>query len=113
MTISRRSLLLAFVCALPVSAVAFSASVAAEPKVHRVVIENMRFGAMPAGIKKGDVILWVNRDPVPHTATARDESFDVNLPAGTSRRMRVDAPGRRRIYCRFHPAMIAVLEVSA
>ena len=82
---------------------------AAEPKVHRLVMDKMRFAPMPQGIRAGDVILWINRDIVPHTATARDRSFDVDLPAGQSRRMKVTRAGSFAFYCRYHPGMKGVL----
>jgi len=85
---------------------------AAEPRVHTVVMASMRFGAMPAGISPGDVILWVNRDMVPHSATARDGSFDVVLAAHQSRRMRVTRAGTFAVYCRYHPGMRATLAVA-
>ena len=85
---------------------------AAQPRVHTVVMANMRFGAVPAGIKAGDVIVWVNRDIVPHTATARDGSFNVVLPARQSRRMTVRRAGSLAFYCRYHPGMAGSLSVS-
>ena len=95
---------------LPLALVASgSAPEAAGPGVHVVAMANMRFGPVPAGIKAGDVILWVNRDMVPHTATARDGSFDIELQARQSRRMRVTRAGTFAVYCRFHPAMRATL----
>ena len=53
---------------------------AAAPKVYTVVIDKMKFGPVPAGIRVGDTILWVNRDFLKHSATARDKSFNVELP---------------------------------
>ena len=89
----------------------FSAE-AAQPRVHIVAMANMRFGPVPAGIRRGDVIVWVNRDMVPHTATARDGSFDVNLPARQSRRMTVSRAGTMAFYCRYHPGMRGTLVAS-
>src|SRR3546814_8315313 len=54
------------------------------PRVHKVVIDKMKFGPVPAGIRAGDTILWINRDMFRHTATARDKSFNIDLPAGKS-----------------------------
>ena len=90
-------------------ALAGSDRASAEPRAHVVVMQNMRFGPIPAGIKAGDTILWVNRDVVPHTVTARDRSFDLILAAGRSGRTVVRAPGTIAFYCRYHPAMRSVL----
>ena len=47
---------------------------AAAPRTHVVVIDQMKFGPVPAGIRPGDTILWVNRDTFRHTSTARNGS---------------------------------------
>lgn len=49
---------------------------------YTVVIDKMQFGAVPAGLRVGDSILWVNRDLFRDTATAADRSFDIDLPPG-------------------------------
>lgn len=82
------------------------------PGEHRIGMARMRFGAVPGGIKAGDAIIWVNGDLVPHTATARDGSFDVVLPARQSRRMVVRRAGNFAFYCRYHPGMRGVLAVG-
>ena len=106
---------MAFVAAmlsLPMMAPGSDAGAAAEPQVHTVVMSSMRFGAIPADIKAGDVIHWVNRDMVPHSATARDGSFDVVLAANQSRRMRMNRVGTFAVYCRYHPGMRATVAVA-
>lgn len=85
----------------------------ARPAEHIVVITGMRFGAAPANVKAGDTIVWVNRDVVPHTASARDRSFDVTLQPGQSARVTVRRAGTVAFYCRFHPAMQGLLRVAA
>jgi plastocyanin len=67
---------------------------------------------VPAGVKAGDTVIWVNRDMVPHTATARDGSFDVVLAGRQSRQMRVTRSGTFAVYCRYHPAMRITLAVA-
>lgn len=78
---------------------------AAGPRTHRIEMQNMRFGPVPANIKAGDTIVWVNRDLVPHTATARDRSFDVVVPSRSSATMIVRRVGTIPFYCRYHPGM--------
>jgi plastocyanin len=97
---------------LPLLAAGSSADAAAEPRVHTIAMASMRFGAVPPGIRAGDVIIWVNRDMVPHTATARDGSFDVVLAAHQSRRMRVTRAGSFAVYCRYHPGMRTALVIA-
>jgi plastocyanin len=84
----------------------------AAPRVHTIVMEKMKFGPMPAGIRAGDTILWVNRDIVRHTATARNGSFNVDLPARTSGRTLVRKAGTIEVFCKYHPGMKARLAVG-
>lgn len=81
------------------------------PKVYSVVIDKMKFGAVPAGARVGDTILWVNKDMFRHTATARDGSFNVDLPPGKSGRTLLKRAGPIAFYCIFHPGMTGALTV--
>jgi len=82
------------------------------PRTHVVVIDQMRFGAVPADLKVGDVLRWENRDLYRHSATARDKSFDVDLPAGASRTMVLHKAGGFAFYCKYHPGMTGTLAVG-
>lgn len=85
---------------------------AAAPAEHVVTVGKMSFGPAPALLVVGDVIVWTNKDPVRHTATARDGSFDIDLPPGTEGRLTLQTPGEIEVYCRFHPGMKLTLTVS-
>jgi plastocyanin len=79
---------------------------------YTVVIEKLKFGPLPAELRVGDVIVWQNKDLFRHTATARDDSFDVDLPAGAEVRMILAHAGTFDFFCRFHPGMTGTLVVS-
>jgi plastocyanin len=81
----------------------------AAPTVHTVVIDKMKFGPLPPHLRSGDVILWVNRDIFRHTATARDGSFNLDLPAKASGRTMVKRKGAIPFFCKYHPGMKGVL----
>jgi plastocyanin len=85
----------------------------AAPKVYTVTIQQMAFGALPAGLRVGDVIEWVNNDIFVHSATARDKSFDLELKPKAHARMVVKKAGRFAFYCRYHPGMTGTLVVAA
>ena len=85
---------------------------AAAPRTHVVIIDKMKFGATPVGVKAGDTIVWDNRDLFRHTATARNGDFSVDLPAGSRGKAVVRTPGTIAFTCRFHPGMRGVLRVS-
>ena len=84
----------------------------AAPQTHVVVIERMKFGAMPAGVRIGDRVNWVNKDLFRHTATAKGGGFDVDLPPGASKSMIVRQAGALSVNCRYHPGMRATLKVA-
>ena len=76
-----------------------------------IAIAKMKFGPAPAELKIGDVIVWRNDDIFRHTATARDKSFDIDLPPKAEVRMTISKAGMVDYYCRFHPAMMGKLDV--
>ena len=84
----------------------------AAPQTHVVVIEKMKFGALPADVKAGDTIIWDNRDMFKHTATAKDGSFNVDLPAGAKGKTVVRKAGGIAFMCKYHPGMRGVLKVA-
>ena len=104
-----RGLLLALVAAL---LLVTPQAVAAAPQTHVVVIDKMKFGVLPAKVKAGDTILWVNKDMFRHTATASDGSFAIDLPAGASGKTVIGKAGAHPFLCKYHPGMRGVLQVS-
>jgi len=90
---------------------------AAEPVVAAGVVHvDMKgIGFTPAKIsaKVGDIVEWTNRDFVVHSATARDNSFDVNVTASKSGRTVIKKAGKIAYYCRYHPNMTAEIDVVA
>ena len=84
---------------------------------RRVVIEIRSFKFVPPApvIRRGDVIVWINKDIVPHSATANDDSWDTGqIEAGKQVEMVALGTMFGRYYCKFHPAMTARLaEIGA
>lgn len=97
-----------------IAAFATSVPSAAAPAGHQYVvsISNMAYGSIPSGLKVGDSIVWVNKDSVPHTVTARDHSFDLRIGPGQRGRLNLTKTGTYQIYCIFHPPMRATLTVG-
>jgi plastocyanin len=77
-----------------------------------VVIKDMAFAALPAGLHVGDTIVWRNEDIFRHTATARDQSFDVDLEPGAEGKIELKTAGDIAFFCRFHPGMTGTLAVA-
>ena len=79
---------------------------------YTVVMSNMDYGALPPNLKVGDTVVWVNKDTVLHSATARDHSFDIRLNPGQSARLMVSKSGKIPFICQFHPIMRGTLTVA-
>ena len=77
-----------------------------------VKITDMNFSPTTVSAKVGDTIEWVNDDFIDHTATANDESFDLNLPVGKSGRLALTRAGDIAYFCRFHPNMTGTINVE-
>jgi len=61
----------------------------------------------------GATVTWTNYDTAPHTATAKDGSWDTGtLTNGDTKTLTFDKAGDYAYYCRFHPNMVARLTVK-
>ena len=97
----RHSLAGAFALALSFTAPAFAAD-------HAVDIQGMKFSAPALEVAVGDTVTFTNRDGAPHTATARDGSFDTGrLSQGQSASVTISAAGTFDYFCAVHPSMKA------
>ena len=68
-------------------------------------IQNFTFPAQTE-IAVGTTVTWTNRDPVTHTVTATDETFDSGmLSAGKSFSHAFDEEGTFDYTCMIHPVM--------
>lgn len=68
-------------------------------KAHVIEIRDFVFSPLSVEVKTGDTITWKNFDIVPHTATAKDSSWD-------SGSLKLD------YFCIFHPMMEASLTLE-
>ena len=85
----------------------------AAPTIHTVVVAGMKFSPETLAVKRGDTVIWVNKDFFPHTATARDGSFD-SKEFGTNITWTyvADKAGTFPYICLLHPTMKATLIVK-
>lgn len=88
-------------------------AVSSEPVTHTVTLENVRFNPDQLTVKRGDRVVWVNKDLFPHTVTADGKAFDSgNIPVETSWTYLAAAPGRYTYTCTYHPGMKGTLIVQ-
>jgi plastocyanin len=80
---------------------------------HTVVIADMKFVPETLTVNPGDTVVWVNKDFFPHTATARDRSFDSGeIAANGSWKYVAARKGTFSYICTLHPTMKAILIVK-
>ena len=84
-----------------------------KPRTHTVVIEATAFTPQRLTVAAGDTVVWVNKDPFPHTATGEGKAFDSGtIEAGKSWKHAVRSKGRIEYVCAFHPTMTGILTVE-
>jgi len=87
--------------------------VSAAPAVHTVTIDGFEFHPPTLAVNRGDVVVWRNQDPVPHTATAKEAGLDSSeIAANASFRFSAARAGRFEYVCTLHPTMKGVLIVN-
>lgn len=81
-------------------------AVSSESATHTVIIENMRFSPDELTVKRGDRVVWVNKDLFPHTVTADGKAFDSgSIAVDASWSYVTNQPGDYAYLCTFHPTM--------
>ncbi|VVE22277.1 Amicyanin [Pandoraea cepalis] len=94
-------------------AVGSAQTVCAEPAVHTVTIDSMQYSPPTLTVKVGETVVWVNRDPFPHTVTAQTGDFDSKgIAPGESWQFKPTKKGKFPYFCRFHPTMKGTLRVE-
>ena len=94
--------------AASMSARAVAGGSATAPAGRRHVVEVRGFAFHPAVVEAaaGDTVVWVNRDVVPHTATAHGSEWDTgDIAAGASAVRVVSTGDVAEYFCLYHPSM--------
>jgi plastocyanin len=83
-----------------------------KPVVHTVTIDATTYRPKTVTVHAGDSIVWVNKDLLKHTATAKNGAFDSgDIPAGGSWKYTVKGDGLVAYGCTYHPTMKGTLRV--
>jgi plastocyanin len=90
-----------------------AAAGAANPATHTVTIEGTAFATANLTVNAGDSIVWVNKDPYPHTATSKAAGFDSrDIAPDTSWSYTAKTKGDFAYVCAIHPSMKGTLHVK-
>ena len=98
---------------LACSLIAGAATCKAPPSTHTVPIDGLAFQPPALTVKVGDSIVWINKDLVPHTATAASGTFDSGkIEAQNSWKYTIRTSGRFSYACAYHPTMTGLVAVK-
>lgn len=106
----------ALMSAILLSSHSIDAYAGAEPGKHRIEIIKGQFVPNTLTIQRGDSVEWINRDFIPHTATANDAQGAVvwdtgNLNKGESMGITFSSAGTQDYICLYHPSMTAEITI--
>jgi plastocyanin len=85
---------------------------AGKPATHTVVMEGVKFTPEMLTVRRGDTVVWVNKDPFPHTVTAKGAFDSRSIAAGESWKYTPRKAGEHAYICTFHPNMKGTLRVT-
>ncbi len=95
--------------------VAAAQMAATEPAAQRHVVEihKLEFRPRELTVAPGDTVVWINRDLVPHTVTAGDETWDSETIDANQEWQIVVRDGLSEDYlCLYHPTMTGRLRIA-
>ena len=78
-----------------------------------VIIESTKFEPATLRVRRGDTVVWINKDPFPHTATGTPGTFDSrNIGPDRSWKYVPKKAGTFSYRCTLHPTMVGTLIVD-
>ena len=97
-----------------VAAAAFASAppAAAAGRTHQVAIKALSYEPPALAVKRGDVVVWTNQDPFPHTVTASGKFDSKEIKPGESWSYKAQQSGDVPYICSLHPTMKATLRVK-
>jgi plastocyanin len=108
----RAALCLGAVAAIAAAALGAGSAGAAAAPTHQIVIQALKYVPETLKVRRGDVVVWVNKDPFPHTATAAGAFDSTSIPAEGSWRFTARRAGTFAYVCTLHPNMKGTLVVE-
>lgn len=88
------------------------AAAADRARTHEVVIQGLLYVPETLTVRPGDVVVWINKDPFPHTVTAAGVFDSGTIAAGKWWRYTARKVGTHPYLCTLHTTMKATLRVE-
>ena len=82
------------------------------PRTHQVAIQGLLYVPEALTVRPGDVVVWTNKDPFPHTVTAAGAFDSGSIAPGKSWRRKAGKPGSYPYLCTLHTTMKGTLRVE-
>jgi len=95
-----------------VAAALLTMDVAAAASTHVVVMDGVSYAPATLTVERGDTIVWRNKEPYPHTVTARGAFDSGSIAAGKEWKFVARTPGVYPYLCTLHPNMTGTLTVE-
>jgi plastocyanin len=89
-----------------------AAEPAGKPARHTVAIEGVAYQPAVVIVRRGDTVVWVNKDPFPHTVTAPGAFDSHDIAAGATWKHVARTAGDFSYICTLHPNMKGTLTVQ-
>ena len=81
-------------------------------RTHEIVVQAFQYLPATLKVRRGDVVVWVNKDPLPHTVTAPGAFDSKSIGESRSWRLTTQRAGTFAYVCTLHSNMKGVLEVE-
>jgi len=81
-------------------------------RTHEVVIQGLLYVPETLTVRPGDVVVWTNKDPFPHTVTASGGFDSGSIAASKSWRFTARKAGTYPYLCTLHTTMKGTLRVE-
>jgi plastocyanin len=98
-------------CVLVLASAAGVALAGDRTATHIVAMKSTSYTPPLLMMRLGDVVVWRNEDPFPHTVTAAGTFDSKSIAAGASWTYKPGAAGEYAYICTFHPNMKGTLKV--
>lgn len=83
------------------------------PVTQNVTIQNFAFSQKSITLKKGDMVMWTNKDSAPHTVTGESGGLSSpTLNANGTYSFIFNNAGTFNYHCAFHPSMTGTITVN-
>ena len=83
-----------------------------EPRQHIIEIKNFAFVPAQVKVAKGDTVIWINRDSIPHNIVNRKNAHVLSKTLAKGDKFTFVVQKEMNYACGFHPSMLGSLQLN-